>query len=140
MPDLDGLGVLGRMREPHRHSRDRPDRPWRHRVVVSAMRAGAVDFTVKPVGAERLLVSLRNAMATRALEGELARMKRSRGGTLSSRTSSPAAPRCVSAAAAQKSAGSAIPVLVEGESGVGKELIARAIHGSGARRAGPSSR
>ena len=52
-------------------------------IVVSAMRAGAIDFVVKPVGAERLLVSLRNAMATRALEGELARMKRSRGGTLS---------------------------------------------------------
>jgi DNA-binding NtrC family response regulator len=39
--------------------------------------------------------------------------------------------------AAEKAAGSAIPVLVEGESGVGKELIARAIHGSGARKAKP---
>ena len=50
--------------------------------VVSAMRAGAVDFVVKPVGAERLQVSLRNALAARALEGELARIKRSRSGTL----------------------------------------------------------
>jgi len=39
--------------------------------------------------------------------------------------------------AAEKAAGSAIPVLIEGESGVGKELIARAIHGSGTRRAKP---
>ena len=39
--------------------------------------------------------------------------------------------------AAEKAAASAIPVLIEGESGVGKELIARAIHGSGARRAKP---
>jgi DNA-binding NtrC family response regulator len=39
--------------------------------------------------------------------------------------------------AAQKSAGSAIPVLIEGESGVGKELVARAIHGSGARKGRP---
>ena len=38
---------------------------------------------------------------------------------------------------AEKAAGSAIPVLIEGESGVGKELIARAIHGSGERRAKP---
>src|SRR5438093_13447613 len=38
---------------------------------------------------------------------------------------------------AQKAASSTIPVLVEGESGVGKELIARAIHGSGERRAKP---
>ena len=38
---------------------------------------------------------------------------------------------------AEKAAGSAIPVLIEGQSGVGKELIARAIHGSGERRAKP---
>src|SRR3989441_3714271 len=38
---------------------------------------------------------------------------------------------------AQKAAGSAIPVLIEGQSGVGKELIARAIHGQGERRAKP---
>jgi DNA-binding NtrC family response regulator len=39
--------------------------------------------------------------------------------------------------AAEKAAASVIPVLIEGESGVGKELIARAIHGSGVRRAKP---
>jgi DNA-binding NtrC family response regulator len=77
-------------------------------------------------------------MATRALEGELARIKRSRGGTLSFKDiiTRSAKMRAV-LQAAQKSAGSAIPVLVEGESGVGKELIARAIHGSGARRGRP---
>ncbi len=139
MPDLDGLGVLGRMREAGmaipvivQTAHGGID------VVVSAMRAGAIDFAVKPIGAERLLVSLRNAMATRALEGELARMKRSRGGILSFKDiiTRSAKMRAV-LQAAQKSAGSAIPVLVEGESGVGKELIARAIHGSGARRGRP---
>src|SRR6185437_3347352 len=50
--------------------------------VVSAMRAGAIDFVVKPVGAERLHVSLRNALTTSALEGEIARFKHSRAGTL----------------------------------------------------------
>jgi DNA-binding NtrC family response regulator len=39
--------------------------------------------------------------------------------------------------AAQKAAGSSIPVLIEGESGVGKEMFARAIHGSGERKAKP---
>ena len=139
MPDLDGLGVLGRMREAGiaipvivQTAHGGID------VVVSAMRAGAIDFVVKPVGAERLLVSLRNAVATRALEGELARMKRSRGGILSFKDiiTRSAKMRAV-LQAAQKSAGSTIPVLVEGESGVGKELIARAIHGSGARRGRP---
>ncbi len=50
--------------------------------VISAMRAGALDFVVKPVGAERLQVSLRNALDKGALEDELARIKRSRSGTL----------------------------------------------------------
>ena len=51
-------------------------------TVVSAMRAGAVDFVVKPVGAERLQVSLRNALTASALEAEVQRLKRSRAGTL----------------------------------------------------------
>ena len=46
------------------------------------MRAGATDFVVKPVGAERLEVSLRNALSTKALESEVQRLKRSRAGTL----------------------------------------------------------
>jgi DNA-binding NtrC family response regulator len=45
-------------------------------TVATAMRAGATDFVVKPVGAERLRVSLRNALAACALEAELARLKR----------------------------------------------------------------
>jgi DNA-binding NtrC family response regulator len=139
MPDLDGLGVLGRMREAGiaipvivQTAHGGID------VVVSAMRAGAIDFAVKPVGAERLLVSLRNAVATRVLEGELARMKRSRGGILSFKDIITRSEKMRAVLqAAQKSAGSTIPVLVEGESGVGKELIARAIHGSGARKGKP---
>src|SRR6267154_2199402 len=50
--------------------------------VVSAMRAGAQDFVVKPVGIERLQVSLRNALNASALEGELQRIKHSREGRL----------------------------------------------------------
>ena len=59
MPDLDGLGVLARLREAGntvpvivQTAHGGIDN------VVSAMRAGAVDFVVKPVGAERLQVSL----------------------------------------------------------------------------------
>src|SRR6202521_769118 len=83
MPGLDGMGVLAKIREAGL------DVPVIVQTahggidnVVSAMRAGAVDFVVKPVGAERLHVSLRNALATHALEGELNRIKRSRSGTL----------------------------------------------------------
>src|SRR6202162_189341 len=139
MPDLDGLGVLARMREAGL------DVPVIVQTahggidnVVSAMRAGAVDFVVKPTGAERLQVSLRNALATHALEGELQRIKRSRAGTLTFRDIITRSARMQDVLrTAGKAAASAIPVLIEGESGVGKELIARAIHGRGERRAQP---
>jgi DNA-binding NtrC family response regulator len=139
MPDLDGLGVLARMRDANvavpvivQTAHGGIDN------IVSAMRAGATDFVVKPASAERLQVSLRNALATDALAGELQRIKRRHEGTFSIGdviTRSSAMQPLLKAA--EKAAASAIPVLVEGESGVGKELIARAIHGSGARRARP---
>jgi DNA-binding NtrC family response regulator len=137
MPDLDGLGVLARMREAGstvpvivQTAHGGIDN------VVSAMRAGAVDFVVKPVGAERLQVSLRNALEKSALEGELSRIKRSQSGTLTLKDIVTRSPKMQGVLrSAEKAAGSHIPVLVEGESGVGKELIARAIHGQGERRA-----
>ncbi len=139
MPDLDGLGVLARMRQAGL------DTPVIVQTahggidnVVSAMRAGAHDFVVKPAGPERLDVSLRNALATKALAGELRRVKRSQDGTLTIAdiiSRSPAMRPVLQAA--EKTAASNIPVLIEGESGVGKELMARAIHGSGIRRAKP---
>src|SRR4051812_41028892 len=139
MPDLDGLGMLAKMRE--RGLRIPVIVQTAHGGidnVVSAMRAGAADFVVKPVGPERLQVSLRNALATRALEGELQRMRHARSGTLTFRDLVSRSPQMQSVMrTAEKAAASAIPVLIEGESGVGKELIARAIHGSSERRAKP---
>jgi DNA-binding NtrC family response regulator len=139
MPDLDGYGVLARMRDTGlgipvivQTAHGGID------TVVSAMRAGATDFVVKPVGAERLQVSLRNALSAGALEAEFQRMKRSRTGTL---TFKDIVTRNARMQAVLRTSGKAttslIPVLIEGESGVGKELIARAIHGSGERRAKP---
>jgi DNA-binding NtrC family response regulator len=139
MPDLDGLGVLARMKEAGRNipvivqtAHGGIDN------VVSAMRAGATDFVVKPAGAERIQVSLRNALATKALGNELQRLKRSREGTLSfADVITRSATMKGVLRSAEKAAVSNIPALIEGESGVGKEMIARAIHGSGDRRAKP---
>jgi DNA-binding NtrC family response regulator len=139
MPGLDGMGVLARIREAGliipvivQTAHGGIDN------VVSAMRAGAQDFVVKPVGIERLQVSLRNALNASALKGELQRIRHSREGRLSfadviTRSEAMAAVLRT----AQKAAASTIPVLIEGESGVGKELFARAIHGSGERKAKP---
>ena len=83
-------------------------------------------------------MSLRNALNTSALKGELQRIRHSREGRL---TFADIITRSETMAAvlrtAQKAAASSIPVLVEGESGVGKELFARAIHGSSERKSKP---
>ncbi|MCA1425649.1 MULTISPECIES: sigma-54 dependent transcriptional regulator [unclassified Bradyrhizobium] len=139
MPGLDGMGVLAKIREAGlsvpvivQTAHGGIDN------VISAMRAGAADFVVKPVGVERLQVSLRNALNTSALKGELQRIRHSREGRLTFSdiiTRSEAMTGVMRAA--QKAANSAIPVLIEGESGVGKEMFARAIHGSGERKAKP---
>src|SRR5438309_2431972 len=139
MPGLDGMGVLAKIRDAGLNipvivqtAHGGIDN------VVSAMRAGAQDFVVKPVGIERLQVSLRNALNTSALKGELQRIRHSREGRL---TFSDIITRSETMASvlriAQKAAASTIPVLIEGESGVGKELFARAIHGSGERKSKP---
>ncbi|MBR0775653.1 sigma-54-dependent Fis family transcriptional regulator [Bradyrhizobium diazoefficiens] len=139
MPGLDGMGVLAKIREAGltvpvivQTAHGGIDN------VISAMRAGAADFVVKPVGVERLQVSLRNALNASALKGELQRIRHSREGRLGFSdivTRSEAMTGVMRAA--QKAANSSIPVLIEGESGVGKELFARAIHGSGERKAKP---
>jgi DNA-binding NtrC family response regulator len=139
MPGLDGMGVLARIRDAGfnipvivQTAHGGIDN------VVSAMRAGAQDFVVKPVGIERLQVSLRNALNASALKGELQRIRHSREGRL---TFADIITRSEAMAGvlrtAQKAASSTIPVLIEGESGVGKELFARAIHGSGERKSKP---
>jgi DNA-binding NtrC family response regulator len=139
MPGLDGMGVLARIRDAGL------DVPVIVQTahggidnVVSAMRAGAHDFVVKPVGIERLQVSLRNALNASALKGELQRIRHRREGKLTFGdivTRSETMNHVI--AMGRKAASSTIPVLIEGESGVGKELIARAIHGSSERSAKP---
>ncbi len=139
MPDLDGMGVLGRMREKGieiptivQTAHSSID------VVVSAMRAGAVDFVVKPVGPERLQVSIKNALKSRVLESEVRMLSRKASGTLGFKdlvTRSPEMARVIRLG--ERAAASSIPILIEGESGVGKEIIARAIQGASERRAKP---
>jgi DNA-binding NtrC family response regulator len=139
MPDLDGLGVLNRMKErgirvpvivlTAQGSID---------TVVSAMRAGAIDFCVKPVGIERMQISVRNALAQAALAGEVQRMNRAASGTVAFEDFTTASPRMQAALKlAEKAAASEIPVLLEGESGVGKELLSRAIRAAGVRAEKP---
>ncbi|MBO9426153.1 sigma-54-dependent Fis family transcriptional regulator [Labrenzia sp. R4_1] len=139
MPELDGLGVLERLRA------DKISTPVIVQTahggidtVVSVMNAGAQDFAVKPVAPERLNVSIRNLLKTSALEGEITRIQKKASGTLTFAdiiTHSPAMERVINLG--KRAAASNIPILIEGESGVGKEMIASAIQGSSDRKSKP---
>jgi DNA-binding NtrC family response regulator len=139
MPDLDGMAVLERLsRYPHPVPVIVQAAPGGADAGAAAMRAGALDYLVKPAAPGRVRVSLANALRIGALESEILRMRRSQSGTLGLRNivmHSPSMERVNRLG--ERAARSSIPVLVEGERGVGKELLARAIHGSGARRSRP---
>ncbi len=139
MPGLDGLGVLARIS-------GKPGMPpvivqTAHGSIdsaINAMRAGAVDFVVKPASPERLEVSIKSALKIEALSGEITRIKKKVEGTLTFDDliiRGEAMHRVISLG--RRAASSSIPVLIEGESGVGKEIIARAIQGESERRTKP---
>jgi DNA-binding NtrC family response regulator len=139
MPELDGMGVITRLREMKKAvpiivqtAHAGID------AAVNAIRAGAQDFVVKPVSPERLEVAIRTFMKMSALEGEIARIHKQTSGTFTFDdivTRSEAMERVIRVG--RRAATSHIPVLIEGESGVGKELIARAIQGTSERRSKP---
>ena len=107
-------------------------------MVVKAMQAGAQDFFVKPVGPERLLVGVRNAMQMKRLTAEVGRLtKRVQGRTSFDDIVGESAPMRMVKALGARAAKSSIPVLITGESGVGKEVIARALHGASDRAGKP---
>jgi DNA-binding NtrC family response regulator len=139
MPDMDGLEVLAKLRV------NNPTLP----VIVltakggidsavEAMRAGANDFLVKPASPERIAVSIRNLLKIGTLSGEVTRLKKKVENRLvfNDLVAKSAAMRQVFRLG-QRAAQSTIPILIEGESGVGKELIARAIQGSSDRAGKP---
>lgn len=139
MPDLDGMGVLAAMR---REAIAVPvivqTANASLETVVTAMRHGATDYFVKPVAPERLTISLNNALRLDRLESCVRQIGARNQGALGM-------PHIVAGSEAMtrvrelvaKAAKSNIPVLIEGETGTGKELVARAIQGSGDRAGKP---
>ncbi len=139
MPECDGMDVLLHM---EKKSSSIPvivqTAQGSIETVVKAMRAGADDFVVKPVSPERLKVSLQNLLKVNALTTEVKRLQKKVEGVLTFDdliASSPAMANVMHLG--RRAAQSNIPILIEGESGVGKEVIARAIQGESERRGRP---
>lgn len=140
MPGLDGLQLLEQL---HAQDAELPvllitghgDVP----LAVQAMRAGAYDFLEKPFASDALLDSVRRALALRrlVLDNRSLRMALSDRQQLSARLVGQSAPMArlreqIGALAATKA-----DVLILGETGAGKEVVARALHDLSARRTGP---
>ncbi len=107
-------------------------------VAVEAMRAGATDYLVKPIAPDRLLSALDAAANRQSIEGELRPMAEKLWQPLSFDEIVGAASAFRAAVAiAEKSAAARVPVLIEGERGTGKEMIADAIHGASPRAQRP---
>jgi two-component system response regulator PilR (NtrC family) len=139
MPGETGLALLGRIREA-----------WADTPVivmtgygsvedaVSAMKAGAADYIIKPVEKAELLLLVDRALQTRALRAELIALRQEvedKYGFDNIIGTSDAMVRLyedISAVAA-----SSATVLLHGPTGTGKELLAHAIHYRSARRSGP---
>jgi len=135
MPDMDGLAVIEKL------SSLRPNVPVimmsGHATIDAAVKAtqlGARDFLEKPIARERLLVALRNALAHQAALEELAQLRAQLGEF--EMVGHGAAMRRIYELI-RRAAPSEGRVLITGENGTGKELVAKAIHQNSARRSGP---
>ncbi len=136
LPDLDGLEVLRQLRAEHEEvpvlmmsGHGTID------TAVAATRSGAHDFLEKPIGSERLLVSLAGAIERARLERENRELRERAGGgeALLGQSEAMVELRRKVELVASASA----PVLITGERGTGKELVARAIHERSPRRLAP---
>lgn len=107
-------------------------------TVVKAMQAGAQDFFIKPVGPERLVIGVNNALQLTRLTAEVGRLKKHVSGrTTFDDLVGDSQPMRLVKSFGLRAAKSSIPVLITGESGVGKEVIARALHGASDRGGKP---
>ena len=139
MPGLDGMGTLRKFKElapqlPVIMLTGYGDIP----SAVEAMRLGAFDYLTKPVDPEKIAGDVWRALECRELGADVEALKRQlhdRGALLWLIGPSPEIQQVIQQVG--QVADSSLTVLIEGETGTGKELVARAIHQLSARREKP---
>jgi two-component system, NtrC family, nitrogen regulation response regulator NtrX len=136
MPKLDGIEFLERSREVN------PDVPvimisghGNIDTAVEAVKKGAYDYVSKPPDLNRLLITLRNALDKQTLVTEAKVLKRKAGKAIEMVGDSSPIKKIKDTI--DKVAPTDARVLITGENGVGKELVARWIHDKSNRNSGP---
>src|SRR6201998_901991 len=135
MPGKDGLALLEELKQQGVEAPVVMMSGQAHiEMAVRATRLGAIDFLEKPISTDKLLLTVENALRLRHLEDKNRDLKRRLGRHYSVWSSG--AMREVMAQV-ETVAASETRVCIRGETGTGKELIARTLHEKSARRDGP---
>jgi len=131
LPDGSGLDILSAVKE------DDPSIPvimmtayGEVETAVEAMKGGAYDFILKPYSLEKLRVTISNALETHRLRSEIAYLKSGSTGRSFFKQFIGKSPQMIDIFEKIEKIGrsKANTILITGESGAGKELVARAIH------------
>jgi NtrC-family two-component system response regulator AlgB len=136
MPGMDGLALLGEVRK--RTPETLVVLMTAYATVpqaVEVMRAGAYDYLVKPFSLEQIGLLFTRVLEVRELRRENRRLRLAADESILLDSASPAMQRAV--ATARQAAAADVTVLLTGESGTGKNVLARAIHVWSPRRSGP---
>jgi len=139
LPDMDGFSVLAEIKE---HAKAVPvimlTALGKTQDAVRAMRAGAYDYVTKPFKHDELLLTLRRALEERVSKRRLRQIcdRPQQAASLLNTMGTSAAIRAI-LSEVELVAPTNFSVLVTGETGAGKELVARAIHAQSLRAGGP---
>lgn len=136
MPKIDGLEVLDKLKKESNEAQIiMISGHGTLETAVDAVKKGAYDFISKPPDLNRLLITVRNALDKSTLVTETKILKRKVGKTREIVGDSPAIMKIKETI--ERVAPTEARVLITGENGTGKELVARWIHEKSNRAAGP---
>ena len=135
MPDMDGMEVLEHVKETSNVPVIMISGNSTQNEVADAMKKGAFDFISKPPDLNRLLVAVRNALDKQRLSTENKALKKAV--TKQNEMVGVSAPMMEVRDMIEKVAPTGARVLITGENGTGKELVARQLHELSARSYGP---